>query len=89
MLWGEVGNLTEEVLQLDKRADGILQARGRVCAKAQGPQSLACLQNSKGVNMKGTRESVGRRDRWKASREWAWWVLEATLCTAVRNTAGE
>ena len=33
--------------------------------------------------MKGTWEGVGRRDKWKASREWAWWVLEATLCTAV------
>lgn len=53
MRWGEVGNLTEEVLQPDKRAEGILQARGRVCAKAQGHQSLACLQNSKGVNIEG------------------------------------
>ena len=57
--------------------------------QTQGPQSLACLQRSKGVNMKETWEGLGRRERWKAGREWAWCVLEATLCTAVRNTAGE
>ena len=32
VLWGGVGNPAEEIPQADKRADGILQARGRVRA---------------------------------------------------------
>ena len=89
MLWGGVGNPSQgEILQADRKVDGIPQAGERVCVKAWGFRAWHVSSEQQGVSIMGAWEGV-RRGRGRTSREQTWQVSEATFCRALRSTAEE